>query len=704
MPTETPAGETGINDVVSIEINGSVGLIALDNPPVNAASHAIRSGLWQAVETLQQTDGVEVIALYAKGRTFIAGADIREFGKPPLDPWLPELCNFIESASRPIVCVLHGTTLGGGLEVAMSCHARVALTGSRVGLPEVTLGILPGAGGTQRAPRLAGIATALDMITSGKPMGADEALANGLIDRIVEGDPRDVALSSAKDLLAGDLPNRKTGDLTADPDPAAIEAMRAKLAKSQPLLFSPHKCVDAVEACHLPIRDGMKEERRLYEECMASPQRAGLIHAFFSERAVTKIPEATATAREINSVGVIGGGTMGSGIATAILLAGLPVTLTERDQDGLDRGVATITRNLDGAVKRGKLSEAGRDDILAAKLGTSTDLGALSDADLVIEAVFEEMGVKRDIFQTLDKVCKPGTVLASNTSYLDINEIAATTSRPQDVIGLHFFSPAHVMRLLEVVVADKTGDDVVATGFALARKLKKIAVRSGVCDGFIGNRIMTFYKKAADYMMMDGASPEQIDTAMRGFGFAMGPYQVADLAGLDISWAANKRRAATRPAEERYIPIADRLCENGWFGRKTGQGFYIYDDQGSRPNPEALAIIDAEREKAGVTPRSFTEDEIVSRFMTAMISEAVRVLEEGIALRPIDIDAVFLNGYGFPRFRGGPLHTADVIGAGELVRRIEEYAREDAYYWKVPALLRQIAETGGTFAEMNAKG
>ncbi|QFS96697.1 Fatty acid oxidation complex subunit alpha [Labrenzia sp. THAF191b] len=704
MPTETPAGETGINDVVSIEINGSVGLIALDNPPVNAASHAIRSGLWQAVETLQQTDGIEVIALYAKGRTFIAGADIREFGKPPLDPWLPELCNFIESASRPIVCVLHGTTLGGGLEVAMSCHARVALTGSKVGLPEVTLGILPGAGGTQRAPRLAGIATALDMITSGKPMGADEALANGLIDRIVEGDPRDVAVSSAKDLLAGNLPNRKTGDLTAEPNPAAIEAMRAKLAKSQPLLFSPHKCVDAVEACHLPIRDGMKEERRLYEECMASPQRAGLIHAFFSERAVTKIPEATATAREINSVGVIGGGTMGSGIATAILLAGLPVTLTERDQDGLDRGVATITRNLDGAVKRGKLSEAGRDDILAAKLSTSTDLGALSDADLVIEAVFEDMGVKRDIFQTLDKVCKAGTVLASNTSYLDINEIAATTSRPQDVIGLHFFSPAHVMRLLEVVVADKTGDDVVATGFALARKLKKIAVRSGVCDGFIGNRIMTFYKKVADYMMMDGASPEQIDTAMRGFGFAMGPYQVADLAGLDISWAANKRRAATRPAEERYIPIADRLCENGWFGRKTGQGFYIYDDKGSRPNPEALAIIDAEREKAGVTPRNFTEDEIVSRFMTAMISEAVRVLEEGIALRPIDIDAVFLNGYGFPRFRGGPLHTADVIGAGELVRRIEEYAREDAYYWKVPALLRQIAETGGTFAEMNAKG
>jgi 3-hydroxyacyl-CoA dehydrogenase len=701
MSTETHAGETAVNDVVSIEINGSVGLIALDNPPVNAASHAVRSGLWQAVETLQGTDSVDVIALYAKGRTFIAGADIREFGKPPLDPWLPELCNFIESSAKPIVCVLHGTTLGGGLEVAMSCHARVALKGTKVGLPEVTLGILPGAGGTQRAPRLAGIAYALDMITSGRQVSTEDALANGLIDRVEEGEPREIALTAARDLKNGSLPNRRTGDLAATPDAAAIDAMRTKLAKSQPLLFSPHKCVDAVEACHLPVLDGMKEERRLYEECMKSPQRAGLIHAFFSERAVTKIPEASAEPRAIKSVGVIGGGTMGSGIATAALLAGLSVTLTERDQGGLDRGVQTITSNLEGAVKRGKLSAEGRDDILANKLGTSTDLAALANADLVIEAVFEEMSVKREIFGTLDKVCKPGAVLASNTSYLDINEIAATTSRPEDVIGLHFFSPAHVMRLLEVVVADKTGADVVATGFALARKLKKIAVRSGVCDGFIGNRIMTFYKKAADYMMMDGASPEEIDSAMRGFGFAMGPYQVADLAGLDISWAANKRRAATRPAEERYIPIADRLCENGWFGRKTGQGFYVYDDKGPRSNPDALAIIEQERAKAGVTPRSFTAEEIVSRFMTAMIAEGTRVLGEGIALRPIDIDAVFLNGYGFPRFRGGPMHTADTIGAAELVKRIENYAREDAYYWQVPEMLRKLAASGGTFAEMN---
>ncbi|MCK7613989.1 3-hydroxyacyl-CoA dehydrogenase NAD-binding domain-containing protein [Roseibium sediminicola] len=704
MPSDTLAGANAVNDVVSIEIIGKIGLIALDNPPVNAASHAVRSGLWQAVETLQQRVDVEVIALYGKGRTFIAGADIREFGKPPQDPWLPELCNFIEDSEKPIVCVLHGTTLGGGLEVALSCHARVALKGTKVGLPEVTLGILPGAGGTQRAPRLAGVAFALEMITSGKPVSTQDALENGLIDRIAEGDPREVALSAAEDLVSGTLPRRKTGEIEAAPDQAALEAMRAKLAKTQAQLFSPHKCVDAVAACHLPIKEGMAEERRLYNACMDSPQRAGLIHAFFSERAVAKVPEASAEPRDIQAIGVIGGGTMGSGIATAALLAGLPVTLTERDQAGLDRGTDTIAKNLDGAVKRGKLSTDGREEILSSKLSTSTDLTALSDVDLVIEAVFEEMSVKREIFGTLDKVCKQGAVLASNTSYLDINDIAATTSRPADVIGLHFFSPAHVMRLLEVVVADKTAPEVVATGFALAKKLKKIAVRSGVCDGFIGNRIMTFYKKAADYMMMDGASPEEIDTAMRGFGFAMGPYQVADLAGLDISWAANKRRAATRPAEERYIPIADRICENGWFGRKTGQGFYIYDDEGPRPNPDALAIIDAEREKAGVRPRSFTPEEIVSRFMTAMIAEGTRVLEEGIALRPIDIDAVFLNGYGFPRFRGGPMHTADVIGAADLVRRIEDYAKEDGYYWKVPELLRKMAASGETFAEMNARG
>jgi len=701
MQSGSQTGKTGINDVVSIERQGPIALVALNNPPVNAASHAVRSGIWKAIETLQEDAAVKVIGLYGEGRTFIAGADIREFGKSPQDPWLPDLCNFIEDSKTPVVCVLHGTTLGGGLEVALASHVRVALPGTRVGLPEVTLGILPGAGGTQRAPRLAGIPASLELITSGKPVSAETALDQGLVDRIDAGEPRQVALAAAGDLLDGKLKARRTCDLPVEEDGDAVAAMRAKLSRTQPLLFSPHKCVDALEASRLPRDEGLKAERRLFNECMDSPQRAGLIHAFFAERAVAKVPEASATPRDIQTIGVIGGGTMGSGIATAALLAGFDVTMTERDQAGLDRGKATITSNLDGAVKRGKLTSDAREKILSEKLSTATELDALSSADLIIEAVFEDMGVKREIFETLDKVARPGAVLASNTSYLDVNQIAEATNRPEDVVGLHFFSPAHIMRLMEVVVADKTGADTVATGFALAKKLKKIAVRSGVCDGFIGNRIMTFYKKAADYMMMDGASPEEIDKAITGFGFAMGPYQVADLAGLDISWAANKRRAATRPAEERYIPIADEICEKGWFGRKTGQGFYVYDADGTRPNPEALAIIDAERAKAGVTPRAFPGDEIVSRFVTAMILEATRVLEEGIALRPVDIDAVFLFGYGFPRFRGGPMHTADQIGAEELVRRIETYAQEDSYYWQVPALLRNLAESGGTFAEMN---
>lgn len=692
---------TVVNDVVSFEKSGAVALISLNNPPVNAASQALRLGIHQAVETLQNDPDIKAIGLYGEGRTFIAGADIREFGKPPQDPWLPDLCNFLENSKTPIVCAIHGTALGGGLEVAMSCHARIAVPSAKVGLPEVTLGILPGAGGTQRAPRLAGVAASLDLITSGKPISAGKALEIGLIDKIVDGSPRAIALQAANDLAAGTLSHRRTGDLDTVADPEAIEGFRQKLQKTQPLLFSPHKCVDAVEASTLPLAEGLKRERSLFQDCMESPQRAGLIHAFFAERAVSKIPEAKETPREIAKIGVIGGGTMGSGIATACLLAGYDVTLTERDQDGLDRGLATISKNLDGAVKRGKLAADKRDQILASNLSSAVELSALSQADLIIEAVFEEMEVKRSIFTELDKVAKPGAVLASNTSYLDIDEIAAVTSRPQDVIGLHFFSPAHVMRLLEVVVAEKTAPDAVATGFALAKKLKKVAVRAGVCDGFIGNRILSFYKKAADYMMMDGAAPEEVDKAMTGFGFAMGPYEVYDLAGLDISWATNKRRAATRPAEERYIPILDRICEEGWFGRKTGRGFYIYDEDGPRPNPDALKIIDEERAKAGITPRPFTPEEIVSRFMTAMISEAIRVLEDGIALRPIDIDAVYLFGYGFPRFRGGPMHTADQIGAAELIKRIETFAEEDGYYWQVPSLLRQMAETGGTFAEKN---
>jgi len=689
---------TQITEVIGIERMGEVALIRIDNPPVNAISHAARVGFQGAVEQLNADPAVKVIAIYAAGRTFIAGADIREFGKPSAAPILPDVCTTLENSDKPLVSVLHGTTLGGGLELALSTHARIAIEGLKLGLPEVLLGILPGAGGTQRLPRLIGIPAALEMITTGRHIPATEALELGLVDRITTGDPREVAISAANDVLTGALTTRRTGLLETKPDDAALTAMSDKLQNGH--LFSPLKCVEAIAASTGELTDGLILERRLFTECLNSPQSAGLIHAFFSERAVAKIPEAKATPREIATIGVIGGGTMGSGIATSALLAGLSVVLTEVADEALQRGIATITKNLEGAVKRGKLRAEKYDATLAA-LSASTDMGTLASADIVIEAVYEDMAVKKEIFAKLDSICKQGAVLATNTSYLDINEIGSATNRPEDVIGLHFFSPAHVMRLLEVVVADSTAPEVTATGFALAKRLRKIAVRAGVCDGFIGNRILAHYKMVADYLVMDGASPQDVDEALEGFGFAMGPFKVGDLAGLDIGWATRKRKAATRSSDERYIPISDRICENGWFGRKTGKGFYVYDGKTATPNPEVANIINAERLKAGVPVQVFAHDEIVDRYMTAMISEATRVLEDGIAQRPIDVDAVFLFGYGFPRHRGGPLHYADTIGATELVRRIKAYAGEDPHYWQVPKLLEKMAADGSTFADMN---
>ncbi len=692
---------TAVNDCISIERIGGIALICIDNPPVNATGQAVRQGLQDAVETLNAQGTAQVIAIYAAGRTFVAGADIREFGKPFVPPALPDVFNIIEASKIPVISVLHGTALGGGMELALSTHARVGIEGLRVGLPEILLGLLPGAGGTQRMPRLTGVPFALDMILSGRQVPAKEALEAGIIDRLEAGDPRDVALKAAQDVIDGTLKTRRTDQIATVPDQAALDQTAAHLKKTLPHLFSPHKCVEAVAAATLPLAEGLKIERAAFMECMDTPQRAGLIHAFFGERAVSNIPEAKGPARDIAHMGVIGGGTMGSGIATACLLAGLKVTLVEVAQDGLDRGIATITGNLDGAVKRGKLKADKRDATLA-NLSPSLDMGALSDVDLVIEAVFEDMGVKKDIFGKLDKICKPGAILASNTSYLDINEIAAVTSRPQDVIGLHFFSPAHVMRLLEIVVADKTAADVVASGFALAKKLGKVGVRAGVCDGFIGNRILAHYSKTASYLVLDGATPQQVDSALEGFGFAMGPHKVGDLAGLDIGWMTRKRKAATRDPNERYAgAVADRICEEGWFGRKSGKGYYVYEGKDITPNPAVETFIKEEREKAGITPRTFTDQEIVDRYMTAMIAEAARVVEDGTARRPLDVDMVFLFGYGFPRHRGGPLHYADTIGAAALVDRIKTYAKEDATYWQVPALLEKMAANGTSFADMN---
>lgn len=690
-----------MSETVTIKKIDNIALICMDNPPVNAAGFALRDGLVKAIDAIAEDETIEAAALYCAGRTFVAGADIREFGQPPREPLLPQVCNHLEASTKPIVAVMHGNALGGGLELALSCQARVGMPGLKLGLPEVNLGLLPGAGGTQRLPRLVSTESALQMITGGKPVPAAKALDIGLLDLLSEDNIEQAAEQAARDLASGKLAARKTCELPCDLDTDLLASTRTKLTamghKGQVAL----RALTALEASAEPFEQGLAKERALFVEALQSPEHRGLKHAFFAQRQVAHIPEAKATPIAIESAGVIGGGTMGSGIATSMLLSKLPVTLIEMSEDRVSFARNTIDKNLSGAVKRGKLSEATKEDILG-QLTVTTDMSALANVDLVIEAVFESMEVKRDVFTKLDEICKDGAVLASNTSYLNVDQIAELTKRPQDVIGLHFFSPAHVMKLLEVVVGEKTRPEVTATGFALAKRLGKIAVRAGVCDGFIGNRILAHYAKSTGYMMLDGADYAQIDAALQGFGLAMGPFAVGDLAGLDIGWAERKRRAPTRPEAERYVEVADTICEQGWFGRKTGKGYYVYEkDTRPIPNPEVAAIIDAERARKAITPRAFDDEEIIARYTTAMISEAARVLDDGIALRPVDIDAVFLFGYGFPSFRGGPLCYADSIGIPALIERIETYAQEDSHYWQVPALLRSMAAAGKTFDDMN---
>ncbi|MEC5405927.1 3-hydroxyacyl-CoA dehydrogenase NAD-binding domain-containing protein [Paraburkholderia sp. MPAMCS5] len=696
-------------DAVTRELRGKVLLVTIDHAPVNALSADVRRGLLAAIEAADAEPSVEAVLIVGAGRNFIAGADIREFGKPPVPPSLPDVCNRIEACTKPVVAAIHGAALGGGLEVALAAHYRLAVEGAKLGLPEVQLGLLPGAGGTQRAPRLIGAQAALDLILSGRHASAKEALAFRLIDRLgASGDILAEGLAYVHELLANHAPVRRTRDATALNDRAAslaaLDAARAETAKKSRGLFSPLKIVEAVEAAITqPFEDGLRVERQLFLQCLDSPQRAGLIHAFFAEREVLKAPETReAKPRALDSIGVVGGGTMGAGIAVAVLDAGLPVTMIERDEASLARGRAHIEKVYDGLVGKGRMS-ADRKAQLMARCSGSTTYEALANADLVIEAVFEDLAVKKAVFAELDRVCKAGAVLATNTSYLDIGAIASSISRPADVIGLHFFSPANIMKLLEVVVPKAVSADVVATAFELAKKLRKTPVRAGVCDGFIGNRILAVYRSAADAMMEDGASPYQIDAAVRAFGFPMGPFQVVDLAGGDIGWAARKRRAASRNPAARYVQIADRLCERGWFGQKTGRGFYLYPE-GSRngqPDPEVQAIIDAERARAGITPRSFTDDEIIRRYMAAMINEGANVVHERIALRPLDVDVTFLYGYGFPRYRGGPMKYADMVGLPRILADIREFAKEDPLVWQASPLLVELVERGADFASLD---
>ncbi len=691
-------------EAIGYERNGDIAILKAQNPPVNALGYDVRVGLMEGIARAE-TEGAKAALIYGEGATYFAGADIREFGQPPRGPMLPDVCDRIEASPLLVVSSMHGTALGGGLEVALSTHYRIAVPTAKVGLPEVLLGILPGAGGTQRLPRVAGVEAALDLITTGRHVAADEALKLGILDRIEAGEPREIGLAYVRELLDAEAPRRPVRDMAA-PDPVDFDAVYDSVLKRGRGQISPATAVRAVQAAtELPFDRGMARERELFMELMNTDQRQGLIHAFFSERAVSKLPELKGVEpRPLSAIGVIGGGTMGAGIATAALLSGLTVTMLEMSPQAAEAAKGRISGNLQGALKRGKIGPETFETLTEKALTLATDYEALKDADLVIEAVFEEMEVKKQVFAQLDAVCKPGAVLATNTSYLDVNEIAAVTGRPADVIGLHFFSPAHVMKLLEVVVADRTAPDVVATGFALGKRLGKISVRAGVCDGFIGNRILSTYRTCADHMILDGASPYQIDKALEDFGFAMGPFAVADLAGLDIGWAVRKRkRAEGLDPRARDSSYADKLCEDGHFGQKTGKGYYDYaaGPKSRVPNPDVMPLIEAERAEQGITPRDFTDAEIVRRYMAAMVNESAKVLGEGIARRPLDVDMTLLFGYGFPRYKGGPLKWADLQGLPGLLEDIKSYAGEDSYFWQPAPLLEKLVAEGRNFDDLN---
>lgn len=690
-------------DAIGYELLDDIAILKADNPPVNALGHDVRVGLMQGMARAEQ-DGARAVLIHGAGRTYFAGADIREFGQPPKGPMLPELCDRIEASPLLVVSAMHGTALGGGLEVALASHYRIAVPGARMGLPEVLIGIMPGAGGTQRLPRLAGLEASFDLITTGRQFEAKEALKLGVVDRVEEGTPREIGLAYARELLESGAKRRPVSEMPA-PEAVDFDAVYDSVLNKGRGQISAATAVRAIQASvELPFAQGMKRERELFMQLMETDQRQGMIHAFFSERAVGKLPELKGVApRELSAIGVIGGGTMGAGIATSALLSGLRVTLLEMTPEAVEAARGRIETNLSGALKLGKISAARLEELTEKALILSTDYAALKDADLVFEAVFEDMDVKKAVFKQLDGVCKPGAVLATNTSYLDVNEIAAATSRPGDVIGLHFFSPAHVMKLLEVVVADQTAPDVVATGFALGQRMGKIAVRAGVCDGFIGNRILSACRTCADQMILDGASPYHIDDVLVKFGFAMGPFAMADLAGLDIGWALRKRLAPTRDPRARVPKFADRLCEAGFFGQKTGKGYYVYGvgRRAGVPNPDVPELIEMDRAEFDLTLRRFSNEEILRRYMAAMVNEAARVVGEGIARRPLDVDMTLLFGYGFPRWRGGPLKWADMVGLKNLLADIKSYAAEDDYFWQPAPLLQQLVADGRSFDDLN---
>lgn len=686
------------NNAARIEQEADIGLICLNKPPVNALGAELRSAVYSALQQLLENTEVKAIVLYGTGRFFSAGADINDFSRAAENPTLPEVLTALGNSPKPVIAAMHGIAFGGALELALSTQVRVGIDGLRIALPEVKLGLIPGAGGTQRLPRLTGLKAAVELICTGNEISASQALELGILQRLESGTAKQAGIRAARDCLDGKLTATPTDTLQVIPDQSVLQKARTRFAGK---LSAPLRAIDALQASSLPIDNGLIKERALFTDLLRGTEHAGLVHAFRAERATAKIPEQNASTINIDSVGIVGGGTMGVGIATAFLMAGFPVTLIEMQQDRLQFVNDSVGANLSGALKRGKISGDSYNKANAS-LHLSTDLSELAEADLVIEAIFEELTAKKDLFQKLDQLCHPEAILATNTSYLNINKIAAATSRPENVIGLHFFSPAHIMRLLEIVVAAHTAPKLVATCFGIARQLNKVPVHSGVCEGFIGNRILSCYRKCTEYLLLDGATFEQIDKALEAFGFALGPFAVSDLAGLDIARAIRLRNAPNRPIEERYSRVADLICEEGWYGRKTGQGYYRYNGKDSpTPNPEVIEIIERERKVLNLKPRHFTDEDIVQRCTTAIICEATNVLHDGIALRPVDIDAVQLFGYGFPRHRGGPMLMADQTGITTLIARIREYASEDSYFWKVPPLLLEMKTKNQRFGDLN---
>ena len=692
---------------VGLQKEGEIAVITVDNPPVNALKQVVRAGLLSTLTQARDDAATRAIVLVGAGRTFIAGADITEFSKPSQPPSLPEIIGLIENSPKPVIAAMHGTPLGGGLELTLACHFRIAAPGTRLGLPEIKLGLIPGAGGTQRLPRLVGMDRAIAMILSGEPVPAQQALADGLIDEIVEGDLTAAAVAFARRVLAEKRPLRRVRDLEGKIEPlrenpekfAELAATNMKRSRG---LHAPARAIEALRwTLDVPFDEAVTRERATFTELIADEQSKAQRHIFFAEREAAKVPGVSKDVlpREIKRAAVIGAGTMGGGIAMCFANAGIPVTVVEAAPEALTRGLDTVAKNYRTSVSRGSLTTAEMDRRMGLFNGV-TDIEAVSDADIVIEAVFEEMPIKKQVFGNLDRLAKPDAVLASNTSYLDVNEIGASTKRPQSVLGMHFFSPANVMRLLEVVRGKATAPDVLATALAVGRRLGKVPVVVGVCHGFVGNRMLRARSIEAERLLLEGTLPHEVDGAIGEFGFPMGPFAMSDLAGLDVSWRMRKAQGVR-------AEIADSLCEAGRFGQKTGKGFYLYEagSRSPRPDPEVEALIVGASARLGVKRRLIGREEIIERLIYPMINEGARILEEGIALHSGDIDVIWIHGYGFPIWRGGPMHYADTVGLSRIRDRLARLARESGDARHEPsALLNRLANENGSFCALAAKG